>query len=186
LLLTERRGDAPGSVVAAAIDGARPLLVEVQALVTKTNAPLPRRAAQALDGGRLALLIAVLQERAGVALGSFDVYANVAGGVRVAEPGIDLAVAMAVAAARTEHRLPADTVVVGEIGLGGELRQVPQIARRLGEASRLGFARAIVPPSTPDVPGIRLQRVPDLGAALALLAVAERPRMGLVAVAGRE
>jgi DNA repair protein RadA/Sms len=169
-LLTERRGEAPGSIVAAAIDGARPLLVEVQALVTKTNGPLPRRAAQALDGGRLALLIAVLQERAGIALGGFDVYANVAGGVRVSEPGLDLAVAMAVASARTEQQLPADAVVVGEVGLGGELRQVSQIARRLTEATRLGFRRAIVPLSTPDVAGIRLHRVPDVGAALALLA----------------
>jgi DNA repair protein RadA/Sms len=183
LLLTERRGDASGSIVAAAIDGARPLLVEVQALVTTTNAPLPRRAAQARDSGRLALLIAVLQERAGVALGGFDVYANVAGGVRVAEPGLDLAIAMAVAGARADRRLPADTVVVGEVGLGGELRQVPQIARRLGEAARLGFRRAVVPPSTPDVPGIRLQRVADVGRALLLL---ELPDDGAGAPPGRE
>jgi DNA repair protein RadA/Sms len=169
LLLTERRGDTPGSVVAAAIEGARPLLVEVQALVTKSYAPLPRRSAQALDGGRLALLIAVLQERAGVGLGGFDVYANVAGGVRVAEPGIDLAVAMAVASARTECAVPKDTVLIGEVGLGGELRQVPQVARRLAEAARLGFSRAIVPASTPDVAGITLLRATDLAAALGVL-----------------
>ena len=187
LLLTERRGDTPGSVVAAAIDGARPLLVEVQALVTATNAPLPRRAAQALDGGRLSLLIAVLQERAGVALGGFDVYANVAGGVRIAEPGIDLAVAMAVAGARTDRRLPPDTVVLGEVGLGGELRQAPQTARRLAEATRLGFAQAVVPASTPEVPGIRLLRAPDLGAALCALTEVDAPsRRALVAVSGRE
>jgi DNA repair protein RadA/Sms len=170
LLLTGRRGDTPGSVVAAAIEGARPLLVEVQALVTHSYAPLPRRSAQALDSGRLALLIAVLQERAGIPLGAFDVYANVAGGVRVAEPGIDLAVAMAVASARTDRAVPNDTVLIGEVGLGGELRQVPQVARRLAEASRLGFARAIVPASTPDVAGITLLRATDLAAALGVLA----------------
>jgi DNA repair protein RadA/Sms len=169
LLLTERRSDTPGSVVAAAIEGARPLLVEVQALVTKSYAPLPRRGAQSLDSGRLALLIAVLQERAGLGFGGYDVYANVAGGVRVCEPGIDLAVATALASARTGRALPADTVLVGEVGLGGELRQVSQVARRLTEAARLGFTRAIVPASTPDVVGITLLRATDLAAALGVL-----------------
>jgi DNA repair protein RadA/Sms len=187
LLLTERRGDTPGSVVAAAIEGARPLLVEVQALVTKSNAPIPRRGAQALDSGRLALLIAVLQERAGVDLAGFDVYANVAGGVRVAEPGIDLAVAMAVTSARIDRAVPADTVLIGEVGLGGELRQVPQVARRLVEAARLGFARAIVPASTPDTPGIELLRAADLIAAFGALAPRpEGPPTVLEAVFGRE
>ena len=176
LLLTERRGDTPGSVVAAAIEGARPLLVEVQALVTKSFAPAPRRSAQALDGGRLGLLVAVLQERAGIALGGYDVYANVAGGVRIAEPGIDLAVAMAVASARTDRPVPRDTVLVGEVGLGGELRQVAQVARRLAEAARLGFRRAIVPASTPEVPGIALLRATDLSAALQALATRVAPR----------
>jgi DNA repair protein RadA/Sms len=186
LLLTERRGDTPGSVVAAAIEGARPLLIEVQALVTKTWAPLPRRSAQALDAGRLALLLAVLQERAGVNLGGFDVYASVAGGVRVGEPGIDLAVAMAVASARSDRPMPTDTVVIGEVGLGGELRQVPQVARRLTEAARLGFARAIVPRSTPDVAGIGLLRATDLSAALQALATRVAPRHALMAVPDRE
>jgi DNA repair protein RadA/Sms len=186
LLLTERRAETPGSVVAAAIEGARPLLVEVQALVTKSSAPIPRRGAQALDSGRLSLLIAVLQERAGVDLAAFDVYANVAGGVRVAEPGIDLAVAMAVTSARTDRAVPADTVLIGEVGLGGELRQVPQVARRLVEAARLGFTRAIVPASTPDTPGIELLRAADLIAAFAALAPREPPTGVLEAVFGRE
>ena len=162
------------------------MLVEVQALVTKTWAPLPRRSAQALDAGRLALLLAVLQERAGVDLGGFDVYASVAGGVRVGEPGIDLAVAMAVASARTDRPMPTDTVVIGEVGLGGELRQVPQVARRLTEAARLGFARAIVPRSTPDVAGIGLLRATDLSAALQALATRVAPRHALMAVPDRE
>ena len=187
LLLTERRGDTPGSVVAAAIEGARPLLVEVQALVTRSNAPIPRRGAQALDSGRLSLLIAVLQERAAVDLAGFDVYANVAGGVRVAEPGIDLAVAMAVTSARLDCAVPADTVLIGEVGLGGELRQVAQVARRLVEAGRLGFARAVVPASTPDTPGIELLRAADLSAAFGALTVREaRPPRVLEAVFGRE
>jgi DNA repair protein RadA/Sms len=187
LLLTERRGDTPGSVVAAAIEGARPLLVEVQALVTRSNAPIPRRGAQALDSGRLSLLIAVLQERAGVDLAGFDVYANVAGGVRVAEPGIDLAVAMAVTSARIDRAVPADTVLIGEVGLGGELRQVPQVARRLVEAARLGFSRAIVPASTPDISGIEVLRAADLAAAFGALTVRESaPPSVLEAVFGRE
>jgi DNA repair protein RadA/Sms len=148
----------------------------VQALVTKSFAPAPRRSAQALDGGRLSLLVAVLQERAGIALGGYDVYANVAGGVRIAEPGIDLAVAMAVASARTDRPVPRDTVLVGEVGLGGELRQVAQVARRLTEAARLGFRRAIVPASTPEVPGIALLRATDLSAALQALATRVAPR----------
>jgi DNA repair protein RadA/Sms len=170
MLLTERRGGVPGSVVAATIDGARPLLVEVQALVARTAAPVPRRCAQALDSGRLSMVIAVLQERAGAGLGGFDIYASVAGGIRIAEPGLDLAVAMALASARSDRPLPAATVVIGEVGLGGELRQVPQIGRRLAEAARLGFADAIVPASTPDVAGITLRRCADLRGALQALA----------------
>jgi DNA repair protein RadA/Sms len=186
LLLTERRGDTPGSVVAAAIEGARPLLVEVQALVTRTFAPMPRRSAQALDGGRLGLLIAVLQERAGIILGGYDVYANIAGGVRIAEPGIDLAVAMAVASARTNRPMPRDTVLLGEVGLGGELRQVSQVARRLTEAARLGFACAVVPASTPEVPGIALVRATDISAALQTLGPPVVPPNDAVVTARRD
>jgi DNA repair protein RadA/Sms len=186
MLLTERRGGAVGSVVAATIEGARPLLVEVQALVTRTPAPMPRRCAQALDSGRLAMLIAVLHERAGARLSGHDVYASVAGGVRVTEPGLDLAVAMALAGALSERPLAADTVVIGEVGLGGELRQVPQIGRRLAEAGRLGFAHAIVPESTPAVAGIRLRRAADLSTALRALASPLPPPKPLVLVSDRE
>jgi DNA repair protein RadA/Sms len=162
LFLADRRIGACGSVVAAVLEGTRPLCVEVQALVTSTPAPMPRRVAQSFDGGRLAMLVAILERRAGVALTGQDVYASVAGGVRVAEPGADLAVALAIAGARDDLPVGPDTVVVGELGLGGEVRQVPQIGRRLAEAQRLGFTRAIVPMSTPDVAGLRLLRVPDL------------------------
>ena len=161
-LLADRRVGASGSVVAAVLEGSRPLCVEMQALVVPTGAPMPRRVAQAFDGGRLAMLVAIAQQRAGVALAGLDVFASVAGGVRVAEPGADLALALALASASSGVPVAADTVVVGELGLGGEVRQVPQIGRRLAEAQRLGFSRAIVPASSPDVAGIRLQRVTDL------------------------
>jgi DNA repair protein RadA/Sms len=165
LFLADRRLGACGSVVTAVLEGTRPLCVEVQALVAETPAPMPRRVAQSFDGGRLAMLVAILQRRAGISLAGQDVYASVAGGVRVAEPGADLAVALAIAGARDDRPVASDAVVVGELGLGGEVRQVPQIGRRLAEAQRLGFTRAIVPASTPDVAGIQLLRVDDLATA---------------------
>jgi DNA repair protein RadA/Sms len=167
LFLADRRAGGSGSVVAPVLDGARPLCVEVQALVVDTPSPMPRRVAQAIDGNRLAMLIAVLQRRARIPIGMSDVYASVAGGVRVVEPGADLAVLLALASARRDKAVHADTVALGEIGLGGEVRSVPHTPRRLAEALRLGFRRAIVPPSTPDVRGIVLVRVDDVQDALA-------------------
>jgi DNA repair protein RadA/Sms len=166
LFLADRRVGATGSVVAAVMEGTRPLCVEVQSLVVPTGAPIPRRVAQALEGNRLSMLVAVLQQRAGVGLANQDVYASVAGGVRVSEPAADLAVALAIAGARNDCAVDANTIVIGEIGLGGEIRQVPQVPRRLAEALRLGFRRAIVPVSTPDVRGMTLRRVGDLREAL--------------------
>jgi DNA repair protein RadA/Sms len=168
LFLTDRRVESSGSVVAPVLEGARPLLVEVQALVASTNAPLPRRTAQGLDGNRLSLLLAVLQQRVGLEdLSQRDVWASVAGGVRVAETGVDLAAALAVASTYLGRAVPSDLVAVGEVGLGGEIRQVGQTARRLGEAARLGFARAVVPASVPPVSGIDIVAVRDVGEALA-------------------
>jgi DNA repair protein RadA/Sms len=166
LFLADRRTNAPGSVVAAVMEGARPLCVEAQALVAPKSAPIPRRIAQAVDNSRLAMLVAVLQQHAAIDLGERDVYASIAGGVRVAEPGGDLALTLAIASASTGRAIEPDTVVIGELGLGGEVRQVPHGPRRLGEALRLGFRRAIVPASTPDVRGLALTRVADLTAAL--------------------
>jgi DNA repair protein RadA/Sms len=168
LFLSDRRPETPGSVVTPVLEGSRPLLVEVQALVASTDTPIPRRAASGLDGARLALLLAVLEERAGVRLARTDVYASVAGGVRVAEPGVDLAVALAVAGACAHRALPADTVVVGEIGLGGEVRQIAQAERRLAEAARLGFRRVIGPRSMPRVDHMERASVSTLADALAL------------------
>ena len=167
LFLADRQIGVPGSVVAPVLDGQRPLLVEVQALVLPGTTPNPRRTTQGVDSGRLSQVLAVLQSRAELDLGTAEVHVAVAGGVRVVEPGVDLAMALAIASSATGRPLPADLVTCGEIGLGGELRQVHRTERRLAEAARLGFARAIVPRSAPDAPnGMRLARVASLGEAL--------------------
>ena len=166
LFLADRRAGAEGSVVTCAIEGSRPLCVEVQALVAKSGGQYPRRVTQAIDATRLATLLAVLENHAGVEVAGRDVYASIAGGARVADPGVDLAVALAVAGAHLGRPTDPDTVVIGELGLGGEVRQAPPAGRRLGEAQRLGFRSAVVPRSTPDVRGITLIRVGDLREAL--------------------
>ena len=135
-----------GSAVFAGIEGTRPLLVEIQALVAPTALGTPRRAVVGWDSSRLAMIIAVLQTRCGMNLGSHDVYLNVAGGLRVGEPAADLAVAAALVSAHLEQPLPPRTVVFGEIGLGGEVRSVGQADARLREAEKLGFERALTPP----------------------------------------
>lgn len=150
LFLGDRREGTPGSVVFPAMEGYRPLLVEVQALVTKTNLPAPRRSVSGLDANRLALLVAVLANRTGTTLANSDVYLSAVGGVRISEPGADLAVCLALASAAEGRALPHDLVAIGEVGLGGELRQVAHTVRRLAEASRLGFTRAVIPSSAPE------------------------------------
>lgn len=139
---------APGVAVAATLEGSRPLLVEIQALVTPAAHGSPRRTVSGLDGQRLALLIAVLGRRAGMNLLSHDVYASVVGGLSVDEPAIDLPLTVALASALRDKPLAKGTVLCGEIGLTGELRPVNGLERRLREASRLGFERAIVPQRT--------------------------------------
>lgn len=161
--LEERNGTASGSSVAVTVEGTRPILVEVQALTTPSAFGLPRRSANGLDTGRLQLLVAVLQKRVGLGLGGQDVYANVVGGMRISEPAADLAVALAIASSFRDRSIDAGLVAIGEIGLAGELRSVSQIERRLGEASRLGFSKAIIPASaarrgTVDVAGMRVLR----------------------------
>ncbi|HKG55694.1 MAG TPA: DNA repair protein RadA [Candidatus Limnocylindrales bacterium] len=145
--LVEHASPAPGSVVAPTLEGTRPLLVEVQALVSPTSYGNPTRRASGLDANRLALLVAVLGRRAGIALGTHDVYANLAGGLSVAEPGLDLPLALALASSLRDRPVPSSTVAIGEVGLLGELRAVSGIERRLREAARLGYRRAIVPRS---------------------------------------
>jgi DNA repair protein RadA/Sms len=169
LLLGDRTPGLPGSVVVPALEGHRPLLVEVQALVAQSSLAQPRRSAQGLDGGRLSLLLAVLQQRVGVELAKHDVYAMTVGGVRVVEPGADLAVCLAAASSYTGKDVPAGLVACAEVGLGGELRQVARLERRLAEAARLGFTTAIVPHSAPTMSApIEVLRAPTVAAALHL------------------
>ncbi len=134
------------------MEGSRPILVEVQALATPSNFSMPRRSANGLDANRLQLLVAVLQKRVGLGLGTQDVYANVVGGMRINEPAADLAIAVAVASSLREKPVDPGTVCIGEIGLAGEIRSVNNLERRIQEASRLGFRRAIVPERSGNIP----------------------------------
>lgn len=136
----------PGTALTVVLDGRRPLPAEVQALVAGKDIPSPRRAVSGLDNARVAMILAVLERRAGVRLHDAEVYAATVGGVRVAEPAADLALAMAITSARRDVALPANLVVLGEIGLAGEVRRVAGVDRRLAEAARLGFSAALVPP----------------------------------------
>ena len=143
--IVDHGGSASGSIVAPTLEGSRPLLVEVQALTNPTGYGTPSRKASGLDANRLSLLIAVLGRRAGLALGGHDVYANLAGGLTVMEPALDLPLALALASSFRDRAIPAGTVAIGEVGLLGELRGVVGLERRVREAARLGFGRAIVP-----------------------------------------
>jgi DNA repair protein RadA/Sms len=154
--LADHEHEAPGSIVAATMEGSRPILVEVQALVAAAGYGTPARRVSGVDPSRLALLLAVLSRRAGLAVGSQDVYANLAGGLSLAEPGLDLPLALALASSFRDRPIPLGTVAVGEVGLLGELRPVAGLERRLREAARLGFERAIVPrPARSAPPGIQ-------------------------------
>jgi DNA repair protein RadA/Sms len=145
LFLEERSTRAPGSCVVPLLEGSRPMLVELQALVAPAPYGTPRRTTLGLEDARVALLLAVLDRRSRVDLLSQDVYAKAAGGVRVAEPAADLGIALAIASSRLDRAVPADTAAVGEIGLGGEVRRVAGLDVRLAEAARLGFRRLLVP-----------------------------------------
>ena len=168
LFLTDRRTGVAGSAVTPTLEGHRPLLVEVQALTNTVNPGVPpRRSAQGLDPGRLALLLAVLERRARLAMGQHEVFASAVGGVRLTEPGSDLPMCLAIVSALADRPLPADLVSFGEVGLAGELRQVAHASRRLAEAARLGFTRAIVPANSANgVDGISLIRVGTVAEAL--------------------
>lgn len=150
--LSDRQLDVPGSMVAAALDSHRPVLVEVQALASPHGERPAAVAAEGLSLSRAKLICAVLEQRAGVSTFGQQVFVSAAGGASIAEPGADLALALAVASAVADRPFPADLVACGEIGLSGEIRSVPQVERRLGEAFRLGFRRAIVPSSVSSGP----------------------------------
>ena len=171
LFLSRRDTGVPGTAVTVVVEGKRPLPAEVQALVAASSLATPRRAVSGLDSARVAMVLAVTERRGGVTLGGSDVYTATVGGMRVIEPAADLAVALAVASAVSDATLPDRTVVIGEIGLAGEVRRVNGIGRRLAEAARLGFTRALVPLDCTDrIPdGLRVLEVPDLATALRLL-----------------
>jgi DNA repair protein RadA/Sms len=142
----------------------------VQALVSKSALPSPRRAVSGLDSARVAMVLAVLERRGRIRLSESDVFAATVGGMRIHEPAADLALALAVASAARDIPLPPDLVVLGEVGLAGEVRRVTGVKSRLAEAARLGFTRALVPPDAGTIPdGIRATVTPDLGAALQAL-----------------
>ncbi|MDD4600903.1 MAG: DNA repair protein RadA, partial [Negativicutes bacterium] len=145
LLLTERPQNTPGSVVLAYLEGVRPLLIEIQALVSTTCFGMPRRMAAGFDYNRLVLLMAVLEKRVGLMLGNQDAYVNAVGGIKIIEPAADLAVTLAVASSFRNMPIDAHTVVMGEVGLTGEVRMVPRVDMRISEAATLGFKKFIIP-----------------------------------------
>ena len=151
LFLAERHSGTPGSCIVPLVQGTRPLLVEIQALVAPAGYGTARRTAIGVDDGRLALLMAVLDRRSGVDLLARDVYVNAVGGVRVGDPGADLALALALASSRLDAPLPEDVAACGEVGLGGEIRRVARTDLRVREAARLGFRRILLPESAPEV-----------------------------------
>ena len=144
-MLEGRPKDASGCVVSCSMEGTRPILIEIQALVTRTNFGIPRRQAQGADYNRLNLLMAVLEKRVGLALGECDAYLNIAGGIKVTEPAIDLGIVLAVVSSFRNKPLPSDLVAFGEVGLSGEVRSISQIEGRVKEAAKLGFKTCVVP-----------------------------------------
>jgi DNA repair protein RadA/Sms len=171
-MLAERVVNAPGSAVAVTMEGTRPLLVEIQGLTSRSSFSNPRRTANGVDMSRLLLTAAVLSRRAGVKVLDEDIFVNVVGGLRIGEPAADLAMAIALASSHRDKVTPADMLFIGEIGLSGELRAVPQIEARLGEAAKLGFRRALIPKQARiqevNSGGVELLRVRSLKEALRL------------------
>jgi len=167
LFLSQHTEPVPGTCVTVTLEGRRPLPAEVQALVGHSVLDIPRRATSGLDASRVGMVLAVLQRRAGISLGKQDVYAATVGGVRLTEPSVDLAVAVALASSAANLSVPRGVVAIGEVGLAGEVRRVSGLARRLAEAERMGFRRAIVPagsagldgPASPGDPAQQIQVV---------------------------
>jgi DNA repair protein RadA/Sms len=173
LFLAERRGNVTGAAVFAGIEGTRPVLVEIQALVSPSPFGTPRRAVVGWDGNRLSMILAVLEARCGLSLGGRDVYLNVAGGLRIAEPAADLAVAAALISAVSDVPVPEQTVIFGEIGLSGEVRAVSQREQRLKEAAKLGFTGAYAPKARAgrtETRGLREINLTEIGHLTDLLA----------------
>ena len=175
LFLSATRQEVPGSAVLAAVEGSRPLLVEIQALVGENSPASPRRTTLGVDSGRVAMILAVLQRRAGLDLAQRDVFVNVAGGLEVDEPAADLAVAAAIASSLTGRAIPERRLVFGEIGLTGEIRPVGRSSLRLREAAKLGYREAVVPAETESVDGLTLKPASTIERALEQLLGRARP-----------
>lgn len=184
-LFVSRHADpVPGTCITVTQHGRRPILAEIQALVTASLGTNPRHSTSGLESSRVSMMIAVLTRRAGLRLGSADVFAATVGGARLADPSADLATAIAIASAVSDRVIPQSMVALGEVGLAGELRRIPGLHRRLAEAARLGFTHAIVPSdlgpepaNRPDLTGLTVLDVPDLSQALRVLGlIAETPR----------
>jgi DNA repair protein RadA/Sms len=157
-----------GAAVAVALEGTRPLLLEIQALVSPTDLAMPRRVGTGVDPKRLAMIVAVLSRHAGIALGTADVFVNVAGGVRIDEPGADLAVALAIASAAKGTRVEQDTAAFGEVGLTGRLRPATQAERRLEECAKLGLAAVVAPRGSPAHGTLRVQQADTVRRAIGM------------------
>ena len=173
LLLSQRAKDASGSVVFCGMEGTRPVLMDIQALVAQSFYSSPKRTVNGMDQGRVALLLAVLEKRAGLRLYNQDVYLNVAGGMSLNEPAADLAICLAVASSLWDSPLPMDLAAMGEVGLAGEVRSIPQLDRRLAECKRLGFTKIICPADRklkgPQAEGIQIIYVSTVAQAIGLL-----------------
>jgi DNA repair protein RadA/Sms len=177
LFLGDRSGLAPGAAVFAGMEGTRPLLSEIQALTAPSGYGTPRRAVVGWDTGRLSMILAVLDARAGLGLSGQDVYLNVAGGLKITEPAADLAAAAALISAFTGRPLPKDSVVFGEIALSGDVRPAPHAEARLKEAAKLGFARALVPAGTKaGIAGLALEPIADVAGLVHFASGEERVR----------
>lgn len=172
-MLSGKPENASGSVVACAMEGTRPMLMEIQALVCRSNFGMPRRTAAGLDYNRVNLLMAVLEKRAGLALSNYDAYVNIAGGIRMNEPAVDLGVVMAIASSYRNKPIPDDMIVFGEVGLSGEVRGVTMPEQRVTEAKKLGFKSCIVPKVSEDalkgIEGIRIIGVGSVNQAISVL-----------------
>lgn len=178
LFLDQRPEPVPGTAVTVSLDGKRPLIGEVQALIGTHEVPTPRRAVSGVDQSRAAMTAAVLDARAGIRIAKYDIYLSTVGGMRLTDPSSDLAVALAMASAYADLCLPTSTVVIGEVGLAGDLRRVTGLDRRLAEALRLGFTSAIVGPGAqPGPPGLQLHRVATIGEALRIMLTIAVPRV---------
>ena len=176
MLLSERPASVSGSCVVCVLEGSRPILAEVQALVTKSGFPTPRRMATGFDYNRMSMLLAVLEKRAGYFFGSLDAYINVVGGLRLDEPACDLPIALALVSGLRDRPIPADLLAIGEIGLGGEIRSVIRLEDRIREAERMGFRKVLIPASSLEKLNSKKFKIRLIGAASildALKALAE-------------